>query len=104
MAETCLGRGDIAMKQRPMLVVFLVLVVLSGVVSWAVRAQTSSKVTWEYKVLSSYGPSITNPPPNVHELNEAGAQGWELVAIRSAEFPKLGSNQFRTDYFLKRAK
>ena len=92
------------MKQRPMLVVILALAALSYVVSWGVRAQSSSKVTWEYKVVSSYGPSITNPPPNVHELNDAGAQGWELVAIRSGEFPKVGANQFRTDYFLKRAK
>jgi hypothetical protein len=92
------------MKQRAMLVAILALVVLSCVVSWGVRAQSSSMVTWEYKVVSTYGPSITNPPPNVNELNEAGAKGWELVAIRSGEFPNVGSPQFRTDYFLKRAK
>ena len=92
------------MKQRSMLVAILVLVAVSCVVSWGVRAQTSSNVTWEYKVFSSYGPPTANPSSNVHELNEAGAQGWELVAIRSGEFPKLGSNQFRTDYFLKRRK
>jgi hypothetical protein len=92
------------MKQRSILVVILALVALSCVVSWGVRAQSSSKVTWEYRVVSTYGPSITNPPPNISELNEAGAKGWELVAIRSGEFPKVGSNQFRTDYFLKRAK
>jgi hypothetical protein len=92
------------MKQKPMLVVILALVALSCVVSWGVRAESSSKVKWEYKVLSSYGPSITNPPPNVQELNAAGALGWELVAIRSGEFPNEGTNQFRTDYFLKRAR
>ena len=92
------------MKQTLMLVGILAMVALSFVVSWSVPAQSSSKVTWEYKVVSSYGPSITNPPPNMHELNEAGANGWELVAIRSGEFPNVGANQFRTDYFLKRAK
>ena len=92
------------MKQRSTLVVIIALVALSCLVSWRVRAQSSSRVTWEYKVVSTYGPSITNPPPNVNELNEAGANGWELVAIRSGEFPKVGTNQFRTDYFLKRPK
>jgi hypothetical protein len=92
------------MKQRAMLVVILSLLALFCMVSWGVRAQSSSRVTWEYKVVSTYGPSITNPPPNVNELNAAGAMGWELVAIRSGEFPKVGSNQFRTDYYLKRAK
>jgi hypothetical protein len=92
------------MKQTIMLVAIFALVALSFVVSLSVPAQSSSKVIWEYKVVSSYGPSITNPPPNMHELNEAGANGWELVAIRSGEFPKVGTNQFRTDYFLKRAK
>jgi hypothetical protein len=91
-------------KQRSMLVVILALVALCCVVSFGVRAQNSPTVTWEYKVVSTYGPSITNPPPNVNELNNAGAKGWELVAIRSGEFPKVGSNQFRTDYYLKRAK
>jgi hypothetical protein len=104
IAEIYLRKGGVGVKQRPMLVVMLALVALSCVVSWGVRAQSSSKVTWEYKVLSTYGPSITNPPPNVHELDEAGAKGWELVAIRSGEFPTVRSNQFRTDYFLKRAK
>jgi len=92
------------MKQRPMLVVILALLALFCIVSWGVRAQSSASVTWEYKVVSTYGPSITNPPPNINELNEAGARGWELVAIRSGEFPRVGSNQFRTDYYLKRAK
>jgi len=104
IAQVYLRKGGIAVKQKPMLGVIFALVALCCVVSWGVRAQSTSAVKWEYKVLTSYGPSITNPPPNVQELNEAGAKGWELVAIRSGEFPKVGSNQFRTDYYLKRAK
>ncbi len=104
IAEVYSEKGGIAVKQRSMLVVILALVALCCVVSFGVRAQNSPTVTWEYKVVSTYGPSITNPPPNVNELNNAGAKGWELVAIRSGEFPKVGSNQFRTDYYLKRAK
>jgi hypothetical protein len=92
------------MKQRALWVPIVALIALTCLASWGVPAQSSSRVTWEYKVISSYGPSISNPPPNIQELNEAGAQGWELVAIRSAEFPNVGSKQFKTDYFLKRAK
>jgi hypothetical protein len=92
------------MKQRPMLVLILALVALSFVLSWGVRAQNSARVTWEYKVVSTYGPSTTNPPPNANELNAVGANGWELVAIRSGEFPNVGATQFRTDYYYKRAK
>jgi hypothetical protein len=92
------------MNKRLMLVVIFALVALCCVVSWSVRAQNSSEVTWDYKVISIYGTSTTNPPPNVNQLNEAGSKGWELVEIRSGEFPKVGSYQFRTDYYLKRAK
>jgi hypothetical protein len=91
-------------NQRLILAMIIVAVTLISVVSWGVRAQSTSRVTWEYKVISSYGPSLTNPPPNVQVLNEAGYDGWELVEIRSEEFPKVGSNQFRTDYYLKRVK
>lgn len=92
------------MKARLMLVAILALGTLLTVVGWSVRAQSSSRVAWEYKVISAYGTSLTNPPTNLQELNDAGAEGWELLIIRSGEFPKTGSSQFRTDYFLKRAK
>jgi hypothetical protein len=91
------------MKQRLMLLAIVALIA-AFFVGWGVRAQSSRKVTWEYDVVSTYGPSITNPPPNLQQLNRAGDQGWELVEIRSGEFPTAGSKQFRTDYYLKRAK
>ena len=89
------------MAKNLMLVAVLALVCVVG---WSVRAQSSAKVTWEYKVITSYGPSMTNPPTNVPELNKVGAEGWELLTIRSGEFPKQGSGQYKTDYFFKRAK
>ncbi len=92
------------MKQRLLLILILALFALSGTVGWSSRAQPSAKTFWEYKVISSYGSSVGNPPPNVHELNRAGLEGWELVELSSEEFPKVGSNQFRTDYYLKRVK
>ena len=92
------------MTKRLMLVASLALGMVLCVVGWSVRAQNSAKVTWEYTVITNYGPSMTNPPTNVQELNRVGAAGWELVEIRSGEFPKEGSGQFKTDYFFKRAK
>ena len=92
------------MTKRLMLVTVLALGTLLCVVGWSVRAQSSAKVRWEYKVITDYGPSMTNPPTNVQQLNSAGAEGWELVIIRSGEFPKEGTGQFKTDYFFKRAK
>ena len=92
------------MTKRLMLVASLALGMVLCVVGWSVRAQSSAKVTWEYTVITNYGPSMTNPPTNVQELNRAGKEGWELVTIRSGEFPKEGSGQFKTDYFFKRAK
>lgn len=90
------------MKKWFVLVIMLALVALFMVMGWSVRAQSSSR--WEYQVISTYGTSSINPSPNMHQLNEAGAAGWELITIRSEEYPKPGSNQFKTDYFLKRAK
>ena len=89
------------MTKKLMLVTILALMCVVG---WSVRASSSAKVMWEYKVITSYGPSLTNPPTSIPELNKAGAEGWELLTIRSREYPKLGSGQYKTDYFFKRAK
>lgn len=90
------------MRQRLLWIVISV-VALSCAVSWGSRAQTSPRTRWEYKVISTYA-MIANPPPNVQELSNAGAQSWELVDIQSGDFPKPGSNQLRIDYYFKRAK
>ena len=80
----------------------LVVVAVFCLSSWNTGVNRSTKTTWEYKVISTYGPSETNPPPNVAELNNAGLQGWELVAIRSGNFPEANSKQVRTDYYFNR--
>ena len=92
------------MKKWFLLAVVVAVSTVLTVMSWSVRAYSSSGVRWEYQVISTYGTSNTNPPPNVQQLNDAGAAGWELVTIHSGEYPKPGSGQFKTDYFLKRAK
>ncbi len=89
---------------KKLMLVLVVILALVCLVGWSVGAQSPAKVTWEYKVITNYGPSITNPPTSVPELNKAGAEGWELVTIRSGEYPTQDSGQFKTDYFFKRAK
>jgi hypothetical protein len=39
----------------------LVVVAFLCLAGWTSRANTPSKVSWEYKVISTYGPSVTNP-------------------------------------------
>ena len=71
---------------------------------WSNRAQSTNRILWEYKILETYGPSAMNPAPNVNSLNELGREGWELLAIRSGEFPNKESGQIKTEYYLKRQK
>jgi hypothetical protein len=92
------------MRQKWLWTLILGVVACLCLAGWTSHANTSSTISWEYKVISTYGPSVTNPPPNVQQLNEAGDEGWELVDIRSGEFPSAGSHQVRTDFYLKRVK
>ena len=92
------------MTKRPWLALILAVLAFLCVAGWTSRANTSSKESWEYKIVSAYGPSSTNPPPNIQHLNDAGADGWELIEIRAGDFPQKGSNQVRTDYYFKRLK
>lgn len=80
----------------------LVVVACLSLVGATRSANTTVKTTWEYKVISTYGPSATTPQPDVQQLTNAGAEGWELVAIRSGRFPNETSQQVRTDYYFKR--
>ncbi|HEX5832412.1 MAG TPA: hypothetical protein VFY34_01080 [Pyrinomonadaceae bacterium] len=93
------------MQSRPWLTLILVMVIaflcLAG---WKSRANNSANIRWEYRVISIYGPSVTNPPPDTNQLDNEGVQGWELITIRAGEFPQQGSKQIRTDYYFKRSK
>ena len=89
------------MRNRSVWTLILVVVACLGLAGWT-RGANTPRHNWEYKVVSVYGSSKTNPPPNVTELNNAGAEGWELVAIRSGNHPRAESSQVRTDYYFKR--
>ena len=59
----------------------IVVIALFGVIGWTVNAQKQdsfkvTKPTWEYKV---------EYDPNELKLNELGAQGWEIIGVRSLE-------------------
>ena len=90
------------MRERSWWMLILVVVAFLCLSDWTRGANTSSKTTWEYKVVSVYGSSATNPPPSVNQLNNAGLEGWELIAIRSGNYPDAQANQVRTDYYFKR--
>jgi len=86
----------------------IVAVAVVGSLSLSGQAQQPGfRTTWEYKVISTYGPSENSPPPNVPELDRAGSEGWELINIHVGSFSKSltpVSNHVRTDYYFKRAK
>lgn len=83
------------------IVLIIVAATVVGTLSFSGQAQTGYRATWEYKVISTYGPSETSPPPNVERLDKAGTEGWELIDIRVGS---IASTQVRTDYYFKRAK
>ena len=82
-----------------LLVAVVVLFCLGG---WASSAQSenapsnsSSRVVWEYKTI------IGNRALREDQLNELGAQGWELVMFDDGE---RGNGSFKGTYYFKRAK
>jgi len=86
------------MSKRSWWMLVLVVIVFSILARWTSGANQNPKPKWEYQVISMYGPSETS----LQQLNDAGAQGWELVAVRSGNFPNPDSKQIRTDYYFKR--
>ncbi len=74
---------------------------LIAALGWSTRGQqqtSAPKVIWEHAIVSS------STGDNSARLSQLGAEGWELVAVRSEE--KLVGNFRQTEvtYYLKRAK
>lgn len=85
------------MKLRSHWVLVLAVVILVGLAGWGGgKAQSSARVNWEYKILTRYGGAA-----DAGQLNQLGAEGWELVLREEASFEK---NSRRIDYYFKRAK
>lgn len=64
-----------------------------------------SKITWEYKQVTSYGKELikgfgSNSFDNMtKELNELGKDGWELVGVHTTVetvFPNFGNEGYHT--------
>lgn len=82
------------MKSKLNWILVLIVVAVFGLltVSGYAQRQRSSRTLWEYK--------ITQPLAE-KELNELGAQGWELVEIKLRTFNGETSQEL---YYFKRAK
>lgn len=78
------------MKSRAWLLIIIVGVLcLTG---WQVSSQQKQTTVWEYKIVE---PSSRIP---IKEMNDLGAQGWELVTVQFHE------NSGGADYYFKRAR
>ena len=66
---------------------------------WSVRGQQTPapKAVWEHTVVSFTG-------DNSARLSQLGAEGWELVAVRSEEKFTGNVRQTQVTYYLKRPK
>ena len=70
---------------------------------WRSSAQSKNKVTWEYKIYTSYGTTVV-ASTDLNEFNKLGAEGWELVESRSDELVTSSSTQRKVEYYFKRMK
>jgi hypothetical protein len=89
------------MRAKLILLITAGLIILFSVVTIArqTRQQSKPQPAWEYKTVSEIAESL----PFV-ELNKLGAEGWELVAVRSADESTGTIVRTRIHYYLKRAK
>ena len=83
-------------------VILLVVVIAAG---WAAsyRSAASTRVSWEYKIISDPTQHTGGDQFNagVKALNDLGLQGWELVGV--SDEVKSGGYQTETRLIFKRA-
>jgi lipopolysaccharide export system protein LptC len=80
-------------------VLLIVAVVAASLLTWTVYAKEtkSSKIVWEYNIATFSGDQVS-------QLSQLGAQGWELIAVRSEEEMLGNFRHVKVRYYLKRAK
>jgi hypothetical protein len=84
------------MRSRAYWIAILMAIVFLSLFGWSMRGQGSSKTVWEYKYVKVGDNNLAEK-----QLNELGAQGWELVTV----VPRMseGINYDGGVYYLKRA-
>lgn len=87
------------MKSNIRFVLIVAAISLVAFCAWSVRGKDTPvpKVVWEHAVISSHG-------DNPARLNQLGAEGWELVAVRTEEKFTGNFRQMELTYYLKRAR
>jgi hypothetical protein len=88
------------MKSNLRLLLIAAALGLVAVFGWSVRGQqrASPRLVWEHKIVPSY------LGDNQDELTRLGAQGWELVSVRTEDKFTGNFKQTEVTYYLKRAK
>jgi hypothetical protein len=87
------------MKLKLYQALLIVALAVTSLLSWTVYAQErkSGKVVWEYNIAT-----FTGDQP--YRLSQLGADGWELIAVRSEEEMLGNTRLVKVHYYLKRAK
>ena len=89
------------MKPKLTQVLLIVALAAACLLSWSVYAQErkSGKVVWEYNIVT-----VPGWEDNGSQLSQLGANGWELVSVRSSEESLGNTRLVKFHYYLKRAK
>jgi lipopolysaccharide export system protein LptC len=85
------------MKTKLTQVLLIVALAAASLLSWSVSAQEkkSVKVVWEYNIATFTG-------DNSDQLKQLGAQGWELISVRTEEQMSGNYRSIKVHYYLKR--
>ncbi len=87
------------MKSKLSRTLLVVALAVASLLCWNVYGQEkkTSKVVWEYNVVSFLG-------DNTSQLSQLGAEGWELASVRTEEQMVGNFRQTKVYYYLKRTK
>jgi len=87
------------MKPKLTQVLLMVALAVAFLLSWSVYAQEKKpgRVVWEYSVVT-----VSSFEESSGQLSKLGAQGWELVSVRSSEEMLGNTRLVRFHYYLKR--
>ena len=89
------------MRLQSKIVLVVAAVALLCFLGFSSKAQRSPRITWDYKLVTEYG-SPQLPLPNPDQFKDLGAEGWELVTMRSEDIPLGNKRQVKLIYYFKR--